>query len=118
MYYTVVMSKKYILQLGLAFVLIYAGISAFIYPNDWIGYVPGWVEKFGTSQILALHLHSLVEILLGIWLISNWKVKLAGLITALDILAILIMGGFGRSVFLVTFRDVGLASMAIYLASN
>ena len=110
------MNKKYLINLGLAFTLIYAGISAFLYPNDWVGFVPQWVEKFGTSQLLALHIHSVVEIILGLWLLSNWKIKWAGIITALDIAAILLVNGFGRGIFLITFRDVGLLLMAIYLA--
>ncbi len=111
------MNKKYLLNLGLAFTLIYAGISSFLYPNDWVGFVPQWVEKLGTSQLLALHLHSVVELILGLWLLSNWRVKWVALITALDIAAILLVGGFGQSIFLITFRDVGLLLAAIYLAA-
>ena len=109
-------TKKYLLNFGLAFTLFYAGIAAFMNPFDWIGFVPMWVEKFGTSRELALHMHSVAEILLGVWLLSNWKVQWAGLVVALDILVILLVNGFSGGVLLITFRDVGLLFTAIYLA--
>src|SRR5689334_3824409 len=110
------MNKKYLLQFGLAFVLLYAGISAFLQPFDWIGYVPMWVTKFGTSRELALHLHSIAEIILGLWLLSNIKIRWAAWITALDIAAIILVNGFNPELFLITFRDVALVFMALYLA--
>lgn len=109
-------NKKYLLNIGLAFTLLYAGIAAFVNPSDWVGFVPQWVGNFGLSRELALHTHSVVEILLGVWLLSNWKVRWAGLISALDILAILLATGFSGGILLITFRDVGLLFMAIYLA--
>lgn len=109
-------NKKYLLNIGLAFTLLYAGIMAFVNPSDWVGFVPQWVTSFGISRDLALHSHSVVEILLGVWLLSNWQVKWAGLVSALDILAILLATGFSNGILLITFRDVGLLFMAIYLA--
>jgi len=109
-------NKKYLLNIGLAFTLLYAGISAFINPFDWVGFVPMWVTKFGTSRELALHIHSVAEILLGVWLLSNFKVKWAGLVVALDMATILLANGFSKGILLITFRDIGLLFMAVYLA--
>ncbi len=108
------MKKKYLINLGLAITLLYAGIMAFLHPFDWIGFVPDWVTRFGTSRELALHLHSVAEIILGLWLLSNKKVKWVGLLTALDIAVIMLVSGTG--LLLITFRDFGLLFMAIYLA--
>lgn len=108
-------TKKYILQIGLAFTLLYAGISSFLHPYDWVGFVPTWVEKFGTSQLLALHMHGVVEIILGLLLLTGWQRKWISLLVALDILAILLVNGFAGNMFLITFRDVGLFAMALYL---
>ena len=110
------MNKKYILQVGLAFTLLFAGISSFLYPNDWVGFVPLFVEKFKVSQLMALHIHAVVEIILGLLLLTNWQLKLVALVAALDMAAILIVNGFGQGIFLITFRDVGLLGMAVYLA--
>lgn len=110
------MTKKYLLNLGLAFTLLYAGISSLISPGDWVGFVPAWVANFGLSRELALHAHSIVEILLGAGLIFNYRIKLLAGVVALDILALLVVNGFSASVFLVTFRDVGLFFAALFLA--
>ena len=109
------MNKKYLLQFGLAFTLLYAGIDSFLHPFDWVGYVPTWVQSLGFSQLLALHLHAGVELLLGALLLTGWKLKWVGLLAALDIAVIIIVNGFGRGSFLITFRDVGLVAVGLYL---
>ena len=109
-------SQKYLLNIGLAFTLLYAGIMAFINPSDWVGFVPQWMANFGASRELVLHAHSTLEIILGLWLLGNWKVKWAGLVSALDIAGIVLATGFSAGILLITFRDVGLLFMAIYLA--
>ncbi len=107
---------KYLLQLGLAFVFLFAGIDSFIHPFNWIGFVPVWVSHFGVSQTLALHAHALAEIALGLLLLSNWQIRIAASLAALDLLIIILANGFGGSVFLITFRDVGLLFTSLYLA--
>ena len=111
------MNKKYLLNFGLAFVFLFAGISSFLRPYDWVGFVPMWVVKFGVSQMAALHIHAVVEILLGLLLLGNIKTKWVGLIAALDLAAIIVVNGFGAGILLITFRDVGLVFMALYLAA-
>lgn len=110
------MNKTYILKIGLAFTLIYAGIDTLFHPYDWIGFVPTWTVVFGTSQTLALQAHSIFEALIGVLILTNWKSKWISIIVALDMTAILLVNGFGRNIFLVTFRDVGLLTIAIFLA--
>jgi uncharacterized membrane protein YphA (DoxX/SURF4 family) len=110
------MKKQYILKLGLAFTLLYAGIDSLVHMQDWIGFVPTWVSNFGISRALALHGHSFAEIILAILLLIGWKKRLVASIIALDILIIILVNGFDRSVFPVTFRDIGLLSIAVYLA--
>lgn len=110
------MKKLYLLQLGLAFVLVYAAIDAFAHPADWIGFVPKWVTEYGITRQMALQAHSILEIILGVWLLSSWKVRVAAVLTALDMLLIIFADGFSRAIFLITFRDVGLFFAAVYLA--
>lgn len=110
------MKKIYLLQIGLAFVLLYAGIDSFRYPDDWIGFVPKAVNNYGLTRQSFLQIHAAAEILLGVWLLSNWKIRLVSFLVALDLAAIIIVNGLGRSVFLITFRDVGLLFAALYLS--
>lgn len=109
------MKAKYLLQVGLAFVLIYAGVDATLHPLDWVGFVPTWVRIFHLTRDQFLHIHSIGEIVLGIWLLLNWKLKLAAFLVFLDLFAIIFFSGFNRAVFTTTFRDVGLLFMAITL---
>jgi len=97
-------------------VFLFAGIDSLIHTYNWIGFVPVWVGHFGVSRELALHIHSVVEILLGLWLLINWKTRVAAFLAALDLLAIIFANGFGAGIFLITFRDVGLFFTALYLA--
>lgn len=110
------MKKEYILKLGLAFTLIYAGIDSLLHPLDWIGFVPTWVNSLGVTRELALSGHSFIEIILAVLLLVGWKKRIVASLIALDILVIILINGFGRSVFPVTFRDVGLLAIAAYLA--
>lgn len=110
------MNKKYLLNIGLAFTLLYAGISSFLKPTDWIGYVPHWVNLFHVTPLLALLGHAVFEILAGLWLLSNWKIKVSAWVVALDMGVILLANGL--AIFPITFRDVGLLFMAIYLAMD
>ena len=109
-------NKKYLLNIGLTFTLLFAGISILMRPLDWIGFVPQWVENFGVSRDFVLQGHALMEIILGLWLLTNKKVKWVAILAALDMASILIFNGFSHNMLLITFRDVGLLFMAIYLA--
>jgi uncharacterized membrane protein YphA (DoxX/SURF4 family) len=109
------MKLKYLLQLGLALTFLYAGINSLMHPSDWIGFVPAWLGNFGIASSTFLFTHSIFEIVLSVWLLSNKKIRIAGLILALDLLAIILVNGFSQSVFPITFRDIGLFFTALYL---
>lgn len=110
------MNKTYVLKVGLAFTLLYAAISALIMPLAWIGFVPAWIVSFThLSASFILTAHSVVEIVLGLLLLLPGKQQLVSWLIALDLLAIVLMNGFGSGVFSVTFRDVGLIAIAVYL---
>ena len=109
------MNKKYLLQLGLAFVLIYSGVDALINPNDWLKFIPSWVAYLGLSKILVLHIYSAFQIILGLALLFKYKVKTMAIIAATHFVAIIAATGFGRDIFMETFRNIGLFFMALYL---
>lgn len=103
-----------IIRVGLALVLLYAGFNSLSHPNDWIGYVPHWVEML-TTRAEFLRMHATGEIILGIGLISGIYLPFFSGIAALDFLSILIFFGIDAT----TFRDVGLfaAAFGLFLQS-
>ena len=98
-----------LLRLGLAFTFVYAAISGFIQPENWVG----WLPEFVRSEIW-LNAFGVFEILMGLWLLSGWEILWAGLISGAALLGIAI---FNLGAMLIVFRDVGLAAAAFALAS-
>ena len=103
---------SFFLRLGLGFIFIFASISAFLNPQAWIGYIPGFVENFITRSYF-LFMHDVVSFALGIWLLSGKKTYEAALVTCVLFVGI-IFTNLGS--FLITFRDVGLFFTAVALA--
>lgn len=103
------------LRAGLALVFFYAAIKSLYAPQDWVGFVPDWVAKFGFTRERFLFANSLLEIALGLLLLSDFKTKYLALISALMMLAITVFSGF--ALLDVTFRDIGLmfAALALFL---
>jgi hypothetical protein len=109
------MKKIYVLNLGLAFVLIYAGIDQLLHPLDWIGYIPSWA-LLGQTPENSLKVHAVLALLLALWYLTNIKRRWAGWVGTLFFASIILANGFSRAVFVVTFRDVALVTASLYLA--
>lgn len=99
------------LRLGLAFVFVYAAISSFVTPRDWVGFLPTMMTDFIDADLL-LKFFSTFELLLAAWLLSGVYVRLAGLVSALMMVGIVVTN---PSVFIVSFRDIGLAFAGLAL---
>ena len=110
------MDKKYLasllLRIGLAFVFIYAGISIFIEPSSWMGFIPGFVDVIISKEIL-LYVHGGMDILLGAWLLSNKKAFYASIVSSIFVFGIII---FNISSLDIIFRDVGILLSSLALA--
>lgn len=100
-----------LLRLGLASVFLYAAISGFLFPYNWVGYLPDFLKIFA-SPFALLKLFSAGEIVLGFWLLSGWKAKWSAAVSCLLLLGITFSN---IAVLDVTFRDVGLAFAAAAL---
>ncbi len=101
------------LQIGLAFIFLYAALSATLRPNDWIGYLPAYLDSFLPREIL-LKIFSLLELVLAIWLLSSFKLFWAAVTATLVLVGITFTN---LTIFDVTFRDVGLIFAALALVS-
>ena len=103
---------SFLLRIGIAFTLVYAGISIFLNPESWIGFIPQFIRDIGNAQF-SLYTHGIFDIVLGVWLLINWKQFLASLITSLNLFFITILN---LGAIEIVFRDVGLLLAAIALA--
>ena len=104
---------KLLLSLGLAFVFFYAGIASLLQPENWVGFVPTWLDF---DKFAFLKMYSIFEITLAIWLLVGWELKIAAGLTIFVLLGILIVSGLDE----ITFRDGGLltSALALYLLAR
>lgn len=100
-----------LLRVGVAFSLLYAAYSGFVNPSAWVGYVPDL--PFGIEREVALQIWGGVETVLGLWLLSGWRIFIPSLVTALAIAAVTLIN---LSQFSVLFRDVSIALASAALA--
>lgn len=100
-----------VLRLGLAFVFAYAAISAFQTPDAWLPYMPSALTKLLHGNE-SLHVFSIIQLALAVWLLLGKYVKLAAAVAAL-MLAGVVVSNFAS--MLIVFRDVGLLCMAAAL---
>lgn len=102
-----------LLRLGLAIVFLYAAVSSFTHPEEWVGYLPSILSNH-ISPDLLLKFFSAYELALAAWLLSGVYVRFAALLCALTLMGI-IASNF--SLFVITFRDIALVFAALALWS-
>lgn len=100
------------LRIGLAIVFLYAAISSFISPNDWVGYLPGFVRNI-LPATAVLGIFSVIELSLAAWLLSGVYVRFAALLCVIMLLGIVVSN---FSLLPISFRDIGLIFAALALA--
>lgn len=100
-----------ILRIGLAFAFIYASLSAFVSPNDWVGYLPQAMRNIVPGTVL-LPIFSSLELILAIWLLSGWMIIYAALLAAAMLGGIVVLD---PALLPITFRDISLVFMALAL---
>lgn len=70
----------FLLRLGPAIIMFLFGLDQFMNPNRWLSFMPSWVpEKTGIDPITLMRLHSVVNIVLGILLMTYSNIIVAGL---------------------------------------
>ena len=97
-----------LLRFGIAFSFFYAAIASFINPTPWIGFLPKFLQ---INSVLTVF--SIGEIILGLWLLSNWRVFYAAILSAIAMLGIVI---FNLGAMDIVFRDITILLASIALA--
>lgn len=102
---------SFFLRLALAFAFLYAGISSLINPQNWIGFIPQFVANIVNPE-LALDVFSVVEVVLGVWLLSAWKKFEAAVVSVVVLIGITLPN---LNLMNVVFRDIALIIVAVGL---
>lgn len=102
-----------LLRLGAGFAFLYPPLSAlFGDPYTWFGYFPAFLTGYMPDLVL-LHLFGAVEIALGLWMFSGYKIFIPSLLATAMLLGIV---AFNFSQFDVLFRDLSIACLTFALA--
>jgi len=101
-----------LLRVALAIVFLYAAISSFLQPSEWVGYLPRLLTEHFNSRVLLMFF-SMLELLLAVLLLVGIYVRYVAIAAALT-LAGIVLSNF--SLFIITFRDIALMIAALALA--
>ena len=88
----------------------WAGVRALMRPNDWIGFVPDIVGDFIDPEIFLVGHSVLMVVAASALLVGFWR-SLFAFFAFVNLVGILFYFGIDD----VTFRDVGLALVALVL---
>ncbi len=103
--------EELLLRLGLAFAFIYPAVSAVFDPFSWIGYFPPFMMGI-VPDALLLHAFGFSEVVIGVWLLSGWRLFLPSLIASAYLVAIVFVNFNQMDVI---FRDISILAMALAL---
>ncbi len=104
-----------LLRTGVAFAFLYPPLSVWIFggdPSGWTGYFPELVRGYVADTTL-LTLFEVVEVVIALWILSGWRILIPCALATFMLAAIVIFNG---AQFVVLFRDISIAAMALALA--
>ena len=103
-----------LLRIGLAFSFLYPALHALSDPYAWIGYFPSALVTFvPVHEEVLLHIWGAVEVVLAVWVLFGKRILIPCVAMAIALTAVILAN---LSQFVILFRDVAIALMAIVLA--
>mgnify|MGYP001591395934 CR=1 FL=1 len=102
-----------LLRVGAALAFLYPPLSAFFGdPYTWLGYFPPFLQGY-LPDLVLLHAFGVVEIVIGLWLLSGYKIFIPALLATAMLIGIVL---FNLPQFDILFRDVTIACLTLALA--
>lgn len=101
-----------LLRIGIAFAFLYAAVSSFLTPYNWIGYFPVFLRDLVPENILLLTF-SIFEIFLAIWILWGKYLFYSSVLASISLLGIII---FNFSQMDIIFRDISILLTAVSLS--
>lgn len=112
------MKPEWVLRLGIGLMYLYSGYDLFYNPRSWIWAVPSWFSHAITTLVpleFYIRLQGAAEFIIGLlllaWFSGKWGVRVAALLSSIEMAAILLFTGIDP----ITFRDIGVFSAALAL---
>ncbi len=102
---------SFFLRMGLTIVFLYASIAILLNPSVWLGFIPSWLTNIIPEKIFLIT-HVIMNLIIGIWLLTGKKQFYASLIASLSLTVIII---FNLRVLDIIFRDIAILFSAISL---
>jgi uncharacterized membrane protein YphA (DoxX/SURF4 family) len=101
------------LRIGAAFAFLYPSIQALYDPVSWLGYFPHFIRALPIDSLVLLHGFGAIEVVLALWILSGWKIRIPAVLATLMLLGIV---AFNWAELDIVFRDISLAFMTLALA--
>lgn len=101
-----------VLRIGAAFAFLYPPYAALQDPVSWASYFPTFVHTLPIDITVLLHSFGAIEVLLALWILSGWRIRIAAAIATLLLVGIVI---FNTAEFDVVFRDLSIAALTFAL---
>jgi uncharacterized membrane protein YphA (DoxX/SURF4 family) len=98
------------LRIGLGGTFVYAGLSIITSPERWVDFIPEYISRF-IAESHFIVFYGILEIILGILLLSGFFISLVSFIAFVNLLFIMAFWGINDT----TFRDFGLSMAALTL---
>ncbi|MDB5265536.1 MAG: hypothetical protein JWM39_249 [Parcubacteria group bacterium] len=105
--------SEWLLRISIALSFLYPPFDGLSEPDAWIGYFPRFITALPIDAHLMLHGFEIIEVIIALWILSGWKIRIPSVIAALMLIAIV---GFNWVQFSILFRDVSIALAALALA--
>ncbi len=105
-------TADFLVRLGVAFAFLFPPANALLDPYSWVGYFPPFVHGWLPDMVM-LHAFGLVEVVIGLWILSGRRIFIPSVAAVVMLLAIV---AFNLGDFQILFRDVSIALAALALA--
>jgi len=110
----------FIARVGIAAVFLWFGIDKFVHTDNWIGWVPMWMQTLIPISLTSfMYIQGLIEALAGFLLLIGYKMRFAAFLAVITLLGIeLAMFGTGQTEIML--RDAGLlaASLSLFITGS
>ncbi len=106
-------TSNLLLRISLAFAFLYVAYGFWRHPDSWTGYLPAFVTHLSLSQTVLLFLIAGVHLVIGLWILSGWRIFIPSLVAAVFLFAVVY---FNRNQLDILYRDISLGLAALALA--